>query len=94
MNEIMQNCYPTKGAEITFIGLYVLSKTENLGKTIRVLGPKLHLPAKHKNSIQGKGLTPRFPLRQICALRPFRRDCARLRYRRISWILSSRGFLS
>ena len=33
-------------------------------------------------------LTPRFPMRQIGAFQPLRRDCARLRHRRMLWLVS------
>ena len=41
-----------------------------------------------KARITSSLLTPRFPMRQIGAFRTLRRDCARLRHRRMSWIVS------
>ena len=38
--------------------------------------------------VRAKYLTSRFPMRQIGAFRPLRKDFARLRDRRMSWIVA------
>ena len=53
-----------------------------------IFGSLSHLD---NHEIKMTNLTPRLPMRQIGALRPLRRNCARLRDRRMSWIASKKS---
>ena len=50
-----------------------------------------HVADDHLGESTAVILTPRFALRQVCAFRPLRSDCVRLRDKRISWIFLKRS---
>ena len=68
------------------ISVFCLSGRLIFLKISRLFIPSVGFTKRSKSP----GLTPRFPLRQLGAFRPLRRNLAKLRDRRLSWIVSKR----